>query len=129
MVDKKILERLNELIALGEEVKGTRFSRSSPGVLYFGDDGVSGEKSNQWGVSCLNFLGRVFGNDSPYYTKFDELYPNFNDYSPTVKALGIMRAAREDIEKGALFTVRRLIEAEVFDEFLDQAQSLVDPFD
>lgn len=126
MIDKKILERLDELIALGEEVKNTRFDRSSPGVIYFGDDGVSGEKSHQWGVSCLNLLERVFGKESPYYVKFDALYSELGNYSPLVRALGIMRAAREDVEKGALITVRRLVEAEVFDDFLDQAKVLLE---
>lgn len=124
MIEEKILDRLDELIALGEEVKQTRYSHSGGGIVYFGDDGVRGEMSHQWGVSCLNLLERVFGRDSPYYVKFDAFFSDLGSYSPMVRALGIIRAAREDIAKGALFDIRRLVEAEVFDDLLDQAQSL-----
>lgn len=126
MTDEKILERLDQLIALGEEVKQTRYSHSGGGIVYFGDDGVKGELSYQWGVSCLNLLERVFGRESPYYVKFEALYSDFGNYSPVVRALGIIRAAREDIAKGALFEVRRLVEAEVFDDFLGQAEALLE---
>jgi hypothetical protein len=126
VVDTKILERLDELIALGEEVKKTRYSHSGDGFVYVGDDGVKGEMSHQWGVSCLSLLERVFGKESPYYAKFDALYSDLGDYTPMVQALGIIRAAREDIVKGALFNIRRLVEAEVLDDLLDQAQALLE---
>ena len=47
-------------------------------------------------------------------------------YSPTVQALGTLRAAKDDYEQGYLFNTRILIEAEVFDEFLEQAEHLLD---
>ena len=50
-----------------------------------------------------------------------------SDYSSGSKmkrSLGILKAAYEDYLAGALFDVRRLIEAELFDDFLDQAEHL-----
>jgi hypothetical protein len=46
-------------------------------------------------------------------------------YSPVERAQGILRAARDDYENGYLFDVRRLVEAEVFDDFLAQAEHLL----
>jgi HEPN domain-containing protein len=40
------------------------------------------------------------------------------------KGLGILKAAKDDYENGYLFDTRTLIEAEVFDEFLEQAEEL-----
>ncbi|MDQ3712683.1 MAG: HEPN domain-containing protein, partial [Acidobacteriota bacterium] len=40
------------------------------------------------------------------------------------KALAILHAAKDDYENGYLFDTRTLIEAEVFDEFLEQAEEL-----
>jgi hypothetical protein len=53
------------------------------------------------------------------------MFKGFDDYSPTTKALGILRSAKEEYEHGLLFETRVLIEAEVFDNFLEQAEHLL----
>ena len=124
-IDKKIIDRLEELTKLGEQVVATNFSRSGGGVTYIGDRGVDSQLSSQWGTSCLNILSRVFGKDSDHYKKFDDLFHKFHDYSPVRKALGILKAAKDDYENGYLFETRSLIEAEVFDDLLEQAEHLL----
>jgi len=125
-LDNKILDRLSELVATGEKVSSTKYDRSRGGVVYLGDLGVDYDLAFQWGTSCLNLLGRVFGKDSDYYKKFDGLFGRFHDLSPVLKGLGIMRAAKDDYEHGFLFSTRILIEAEVFDDFLEQSEHLLD---
>ena len=66
-VDQTIVRRLDELIAMGEQVTRTRCNRSSPGVVYLGDDAVDYELAHQWGTRCLNLLNRVFAVDSDHY--------------------------------------------------------------
>lgn len=124
-LDKKILNRLEELLRLGEKVKQTRYDRSGVGFIYVGDDGIDYELAHQWGTSCLNLLGRSFGADSVHHKNFETLFPKFDDYSPIVQAVGVLRAAKDDYEQGLLFDSRLLIEAEVFDDFLDQATHLL----
>lgn len=123
-VDQKILTRLNELIEMGERVIKTRYDRSLQGIM-FADDGVEYGLANQWGVSCLSILGRVFDRQADHYTKFDLLFKDFENYSPIIKALGILKSAKEEYEQGFLFETRVLIEAEVFDDFLEQAEHLL----
>ncbi len=60
----------------------------------------------------------MFGTDSDYYQQFNKLFDKFHDYSPITKALGILKAAKDDYEHGFLFNTRVLVEAEVFDDFL-----------
>lgn len=124
-LDEKVLHRLEELLQSGERVKQTRYSRSSGNFIYFGDDGIDYELAHQWGTSCLNLLNRSFGSDSVYYKNFEALFPKFNDYSPIIQAAGVLRAAKDDYEQGYLFNTRTLIEAEVFDDFLEQAGNLL----
>jgi hypothetical protein len=124
-LDQKVLEKLKDLIQFGERVKQTGYSRSGGGMVYIGDHGVDYELAQQWGTSCLNLLHRVFGADSVHYENFKALYPNFHNYSPVVQALGVVRAAQDDYEQEFLFDTRVLIEAEVFDEFLEQAEHLL----
>lgn len=125
-IDQKIIDRLQELIGKGEEVLRTNYSRSGGGIVYMGDRGVDYQLSHQWGMSCLSLLGRVFGKESDHYKKFDVLFPSLKDHSPIKKAMGILKAAKDDYENGYLFETRVLIEAEVFDDFLEQAQYLFD---
>jgi HEPN domain len=125
-IDQKIVNRLNELIERGEQVVKTGKSRSGRGVVYVGDWSVDSQLSHQWGMSCLSILERTFGDESNYYKNFNGLYSRFNDYTPVKNALGILRAAKDDYENGYLFEVRVLIEAEVFDDFLEQAKYLFD---
>jgi hypothetical protein len=124
-LDQLILDRLHELIQFGERVKQTRYSRSGGGIVYVGDNGVNYELAQQWGTSSLNILRRTFGSDSVHYRNFEHLFPKLRDYSPVTQALGILRAAKEDYEQGFLFDTRTLIEAEVFDDFLEQAEHLL----
>jgi hypothetical protein len=125
-LDQRVLDRLQELIQFGEQVKQTRYTKSVDGMTVIGDAGVDSELAHQWGTSCLNLLGRVFGQESVYYESFKTELPNFRDYSPVKQALGALKAARNDYEYGYLFDARTLIEAEVFDDFLEQAKHLIE---
>lgn len=125
-LDEKILHRLEELLQLGEKVKQTRYSRSGGNFIYMGDDGVDYELAHQWGTSCLNLLGRSFGSASIHYKNFEILFPRFDDYGPIIQAAGVLKSAKDDYEQGFLFDARALIEAEVFDDFLDQSAHLLD---
>ena len=47
------------------------------------------------------------------------------DYTPARKGLGVLKATKDDYEHGYLFETRVLIEAEVFDDLLQQAEHLL----
>ena len=42
-----------------------------------------------------------------------------------MQAFGILQSARDDVANGALFEIKALITAEVFDDFLEQGQALL----
>ena len=125
-LDQRILDRLQELIQFGEIIKQTKYSRSHGGMVVIGDAGINSELAHQWGTNCLNLLSRVFGSDSVHYRNFEAQFSKFHNYSPVARALGILRAAKDDYEQSFLFNTRTLIEAEVFDDFLEQAEHLLD---
>lgn len=116
-IDTKILQRLSELILKGDEVVKTGGRSQS---VY---DIVDTELSVQWRVNCLSILERVFGKNSQHF----KMLESFKDYSSTSQiknSVAIIRAAKDDYENGYLFDTRTLIEAEVFDEFLEQTEEL-----
>lgn len=118
-MDDLVQQRFSELTQKAEELAKTRGH---------GDDyeaGVSSEKFTEWATSVLNLLQRIFGEDSIHYKNFQEHYKKFNGYFRTfVICRGILNSAKEDYEGGYLFNTRALIQAEVFDDVLEQASEL-----
>lgn len=137
-IDQKIGDRFQELIICVDELMKTRTARTGSVTRYPGggalvsdsSDYVNEEMITQWATSCLHLLQKVFGKESDHYQNFRELAPLLTDYSDgtkTVKkALGVLKAAKDDFEHGFLFDTRALIQAEVFDDFLEQASHLLD---
>lgn len=136
-IDQKTLERFQELLDQGGRVMQTRtpVTGGFPVRYRHGmvrnppDEKVSPELALEWGVRCLNLLKRVSGIESEHYQRFKEQsdgFESFSNYSYVSLAVGILKAAKIDYENGDLSETRLLIEAEVFDDFLDQAAHLLD---
>lgn len=135
-LDDRITTRLEELVLVGRLA-----ARQLDGLNDSNRDRDRGDEETEevallrdltrWGISCINLLERVFGPSSNYYTTFKESYdmgllnPNRSRY-PLNHALGTLQAAQDDYHHGFLFEVRNLITADVFDDFLSQAQHLLD---
>jgi len=122
-VDAKILTRLDELIALGKKVLATR-RQPSPGHIT--GDFIDVQLANQWLTSCLSLLSRVFGEDSAHYQRIKNQFPSYPKWSNIEQAFGVLLAAKDDFESEGLFSVKKLVEAELFDEFLEQAEHLLE---
>ena len=125
-LDQSIVEGLDELIQFGEEVKRSEYVGSIDGKAVVGDPHVNSELAYQWATSCLNLLDKVFGNASVHYRNFEAQLPKLSRYGPVSRGLGVLKAAKDDYEQGFLFETRVLIEAEVFDDFLEQAKHLIE---
>jgi hypothetical protein len=122
-IDEKVLTRLEDLVIKGEEVLKTRREPPSNSIGF--DASVDLQMATQWMVSCLSILQNVFGENSSHYKMFEPLTRGKTTFNPTKKCLGVIKAAKDDYENGYLFDTRALIEAEVFDDFLEQAEHLL----
>ena len=120
-VDQKIISRLHELLELGESVLKTR--RSPPSKV-IGDARVDIQLANQWIISTLNLLIRIFGNNSIHVESIQKLFQKYPTYSEVYQIQGILKSAKDDYEHEYLFELRTLITAELFSDFLDQANAL-----
>lgn len=87
---------------------------------------VDSQMAHQWVTSTENLLTRVFGQDGAHYQNLKTQTAGHISYLQAVKAQGILLAAKDDYEHGQLFEIRRLIEAEVFDDFLEQSEHLLE---
>ena len=123
-VDEKVLMRLNELLKYGTEIR-----KNAPFYEHSGTS-PNREETFNFGTSALSLLGRVFGKESTHHTQFDSQFHNFsvanvNSYEFLNSMLGILNSAKDDYENGYLFNTRALIEAEIFDDLLEQAEHLL----
>lgn len=114
-LDEKIQKRFKELVAQGDAV--LRTSRPTQFLPI-----VDARMAEQWGVSTHSFIGRVIGKDSEHYLRFGSLAEQLAEASKMVKAFAVLEAAYADFKGGYLFDTRNSIRAEVFDDFIEQAE-------
>jgi len=127
-VEQKIVDRFQQLIDAEAELMKTQKKGGGQDLYNPPYNYVSYEMANQWGINCLHLLRRVFGEDSDHYKRFNEKFPDFpksRNYHTIKQVLGILKAAKDDFENGYLFETLTLIQAEVFDDLLEQAEHLL----
>lgn len=122
--DEKILARLHELLAKGEEVLATKRDPQRSFCPAYVDSALLAE----WAASSLNLLQRVFGTDSAHYEAFVKHTRGSHAayLSSASCAVGVLRAAMDDYQHGHLFNVRQLVLAEVLDDFIEHATNLLE---
>ena len=121
-IDAKILKRIEELIEMGKKLLATK---RAPGPSVIADSFVDSELAYQWATSVQNLLVRVFGESSEHYKNFMKITEKKISATPAKKAFGVLKAAKDDFENEHLYEIRSLVEADVFDDFLEQASALL----
>lgn len=119
-LDEKVAEQFRELINEGSNLRQ---------AMQANHDFPSDQPYQAFRTRALNLVMRVCGKDSVHYRQLDPggqlgvqmAVGAFN----TSSILGIVEAAHRDYTAGMLFDVRRLIEADVFDDLLEQAEHLL----
>jgi hypothetical protein len=87
---------------------------------------ISSADFKGWATSVLSLLQRVFGESSIHYQNLHDHYKSFDGYSSKLEECrAILQAAREDYEGGYLLDYRGIVQAEVFDQVLEQAGELL----
>ena len=110
-MQEKLLNRLEQVGNLG---RATLAAQSSDG---FGGVSVDSGKANGFKAASLSFIERVYGKDHSYYESFNK---SVSDYHPSniESGLEILSSIRQEIEGDWLFTVKGLVAAELFADFL-----------
>ena len=72
----------------------------------------------------LSFIENLYGNDSTFYKAFANDVNN--TYVDNINSgLNILDAVKHEIENGWLFTIKALVTAEVFSDFLEMSEHLL----
>lgn len=135
-IDQKILTRVIELIKIGDEILNTaEVVTRSTGVRVMSplqaitppktkeEKKINSTKFIQWRTSCLHLLQKVFGENF-HLKNFDTVTKTQTFYAVN-QGIGVLNSAKDDYENDYLFETRALIEGEVFDDFLEQSEHLL----
>lgn len=79
-----------------------------------------------WKVKVKNLLSKVCGEDSQHFKQFEREEENsyYTTYEIFKAFKAVFLAAKEDFEGGYLSSIKTLVQAEVFDSELEQANEL-----
>lgn len=124
-MNKKIEQRFSELEKQLQEVESTL--KQSNG-LYGTIDVIDKELFTGWKVKVKNLLVTACGEKSQHFITFEkgETRGTMETNYSILKRLGaIFLAAKEDFEGGYLSSLKKLVQAEVFDTEIEQAKELL----
>lgn len=115
-----LARRVDELIEMGKKVQSTSYSDGERfPVKYVRDAPMAGFRS-----ACLSFVERVYGRAHSHYEQFVEK-TGTSYLSDAERAIAILEAIRSELQGGWLFEVKSLVASELFSDFLDQADHLL----
>ena len=121
-MEERIGHRLAVLIQKGVTVLSTH-EPNPPNVIGFPTLDTS--RYMEWRSQALALLTRVFGSSHTYTEVFKSKVSDRAYESGAERGLGILRAALEDVDSGDLETLQEMAAAEVFSDFLEQADHLL----
>lgn len=119
MKTSDLVKRVDELIGDGHTVLKTR-RRPDAYCEWIDSDGMSGFRA-----ASLSFIKMVYGSAHPYFCEFDNRTNDFQA-SSAEKGVAILKAIRSEISGGWMFTFKGLVAAELFADFLDMANHLLE---
>ncbi|WP_239124965.1 DUF4145 domain-containing protein [Leptolyngbya sp. CCY15150] len=121
----KLTQRFEEL---EEQVSQIEASTSFRDSMYGRGEYVNDESLLNWKVKVRSLLSKVCGEESQHFKQF-EIAEDYGIVGTTnleiLKRLkAVFIAAKEDFESGYLLSIKTLVQAEVFDSELEQANEL-----
>ena len=118
--EDKLKKRINDLINLADRV----YSTLKTGSGTFGTNSVDNEIFNEFKNASLSFILSVFGKDHPYYENFSNSV-NRNTPWETKSGRGILSSIKTEIDEGWLNSIKGILSAEIFTDFIEMAEHLL----
>lgn len=116
-MQEKLLSRLEQVKAMGNSALATK--RSS-GWGEFVDSG----KANGFKSASLSFIEKIYGKNHSYYESFTSSVDGSHP-SDIESGLEILFSIKQEIASDWLFTIKGLVTSEVFADFLEMADHLM----
>ncbi|GIU21056.1 hypothetical protein [Shewanella sp. MBTL60-007] len=124
-MNKILIQRFNELQDQLDTIKSTKTTVQG---TYGPSETIDNELFIGWKVKVRHLLSTVCGENSQHFLAFDanEKLKTIGSLYGDLRRLGaIFSAAKEDFEGGYLISLKQLVQAEVFESELMQAEELL----
>ena len=121
---QKLSERFDQLFEETKEMEATRGTQHNQLV----GNVVDNKKTLTWKVKSKNLLVSTCGKDSQHYEEFikaEKLRSYETQWDAFKRMKSVFIAAMDDYKNGYLISLKNLIQADVFDSELEQAQELL----
>jgi hypothetical protein len=114
-----LVRRIDQLLSIGHQVLNTRHMDE-----YGESEWIDAAKMIGFRSAGLSFIERVYGTKHPHYIEFND---SVNGHHPEFAETGIeiLKIIRDEIAGGWLFSIKGLITAEIFADFLEMAEYLL----
>lgn len=116
----KFTDRINQIIELADRTLASK--QKTTGT--FTSSWVNSELFYEFRTTSLSFILNLYGENHPYYSDFNRLVVR-NDPSDTEQGRGILKSIKSEIAGGWLTTLKGLVSAEIFSDFIDMSQHLL----
>jgi hypothetical protein len=111
-----LVVRIDQLIQQGEDVRRT--ARTNHGYTFVDSGAMKGFRS-----AALSFIERLYGKTHSHYSELhkeaDGTYKEDADVG-----VAILKSVRDEFSGGWLFSLKKIVSAEIFSDFIDMAQHL-----
>ncbi|QPL52374.1 hypothetical protein [Vibrio navarrensis] len=124
-MNKKLAQRFNELQDQLDTIEGTKKTVNG---AYGSAETIDTELFTSWKVKAKNLLVTACGENSQHFIAFvegEKRRTMESDYGIKKRVGAIFGAAKEDFEGGYLISLKQLVQAEVFESELEQAEELL----
>ena len=116
---QKYKDRINALISIADNTIATKQPPRNIGITT-----VNKELFNELRSATLSFINNVYGNNHPYYTDFDSRISRA-ELGDSERARGILNAIKSEIDNDWLSSMKGLVSADIFSDFLEMAEHLL----
>ena len=117
-----ILCRLDELLEMGQALLNLK---SEPEPNDVCKKQACADLEARWVTSIQEFFSSVFGRENVYLQSIINLAEGNIDYIAVQKIQEVLASARDDLERRLIFELRTSIESEVFENFIEHAEQLL----
>lgn len=123
--DAQVIKRIDDLIQKGGKVLGTHRPHTSDAIGYNRSPALEAGTFAEWQTQTLSLLTNFLGDSNVYVQSFKKKVTGAYEICVS-KGQGILRALKEDIQGGYLRNLESLISANIFADFLEMAEHLLD---
>lgn len=117
-----LLEKVNHALLISEETIKSKYTTQDSLFIYYW---VKEEDFKKFESFSLSFIISLYGEKHPYFEKFKNSVTKNNPTSVEA-GIGILKSIKTEIEKNWIKSLKDIISADIFTDFLEMAAHLLE---